>query len=72
MTIDELLKAAEGACFLMDTEMQRDRGTLERAAQYGQVAQGYAQTAQAMIMHAQAQDIAANNERAELQEIWRQ
>lgn len=71
MTIEELLKAAEGACWLMETEMTRDRGTAERAAQYGQIAQGYAQTAQAMIMHAQAQDIAASNERAELKELWR-
>lgn len=72
MTIEELLKLAQSACWLMDTEMARDGGTLDRAAQYGVIAQGYAQTAQAMIMNAQAQDIAANNERAELQELWRQ
>lgn len=36
------------------------------------IAQAAALTAQAMIMHAQAQDIAASNERSELRELWRQ
>lgn len=49
MTIEKLLKLAQSACYLMDTEMGRDRGLLDRAALYGVIAQGYALTAQAMM-----------------------
>ena len=49
MTIDELLESARGYCHLADREMERDRGSLDKAAQYAAIAQACAQTAQATM-----------------------
>jgi hypothetical protein len=50
MTIDELLEIAVGMVKYADIEIGRDRGSLERAAQYAVVAQAAATTVQATIM----------------------
>ena len=49
MTIEELLESARGYCHLADREMERDRGSLDKAAQYAAIAQACAYTAQAMM-----------------------
>jgi len=50
MTIEELLESARGYCHLADREMERDRGSLDKAAQYAAIAQACAQTAQATML----------------------
>ena len=50
MTIDELLAFAVGMMKRSEIEIGRDRGSLEKAAQYAAVAQAAAATARAMML----------------------
>ena len=68
MTIEELLAHAMQCLLKMNSE---DGDDLSAINTWANAAQAYGIVAQGMIMHAQAQDIAANNERAELQALWR-
>lgn len=49
-TLEDLLNTARIYCAFADRETGRDRGSLEKAAQYAAVAQAHAATAQAMIL----------------------
>ena len=51
MTTQELLETARAFCQLAERETNRDRGSLERAAQYAALAQAHATTAQAMMLY---------------------
>lgn len=63
MTIEELLMIAR---------QNVNQANRMHDATSAAIAQAAALTAQTMIMREQQQDIAANNERAELRELWRQ
>ena len=67
MTIDELLEMAQHNLAMIEGAIGG-----ETVTRYAAIAQAAALTAQAMMMREQMQDIAANNERAELRELWRQ
>lgn len=49
-TTQDLLEIARAFCQLAERETNRDRGSLEKAAQYAAIAQAHAATAQALIL----------------------
>ncbi len=73
MTIEELLAMAQRSLELSEPPHEEvSPAEVAISTMYAAIAQAAAMTAQAIIMHDQTQEIAAANERAELQELWRQ
>ena len=71
MTVGELINTAGAFCELAERETGRDRGSLEKAAQYATIAHAHAATAQAIMMRDEIAYQHIDAERDELKALWK-